>query len=453
MKSRRPGHGNRGRRPRQAAAVPTEPVTLTIDGYIHDGRGLARHQGQAVFVSGALDSEQVEARWTKRQSRFSEARLLQVLSPSPQRVEPACKHYGRCGGCQLQHASHAHQLEIKQNSVLDQLARAGAPAPQTLLPPIVGNPWHYRSRARLAVMFDKAGQLSFGFRRQGDSQLVNIEQCPVLPESLQGLIEPLRVLLQQLDVKAVSHVELIATQDQSVVILRHTRALKAEACAALTHFAESQCCQVWLSPDNQQLTDIAGEPLDPRLSFALVGGSLELRFHPLDFTQVNPEINRAMVDQAVRLLDPQTDEHVLDLFCGIGNFSLPLAQQAGRVTGVEAIKSMVARAGENAQSNQLSNLDFIAADLEQASLKTLQKKIGQFHAVLLDPPRAGAALACQQLAETAAKRILYVSCNPATLARDAHSLTQAGFSLDSLGIMEMFPHTSHVETMALFTRR
>lgn len=222
------------RRPQPPApAVPAGTVTLDIDGYIHDGRGLARHNGQAVFVAGALQGERVEARWSRRQARFSEARTLQVLSASAERVGPVCRHYGQCGGCQLQHARPAHQLTIKQNAVLDQLARAGVAPARQLLPPVTAEPWHYRARARLAVLFDKAGRLSFGFRRQGDKQLVNVQQCPVLPEALQALLEPLRTWLQSYSVKAVSHVELIQAQGQVGVVLRHIRPLKPAHSEAL----------------------------------------------------------------------------------------------------------------------------------------------------------------------------------------------------------------------------
>ncbi|MDO3386477.1 23S rRNA (uracil(1939)-C(5))-methyltransferase RlmD [Gilvimarinus sp. SDUM040013] len=448
MKSRRSRRGPQ----RSPVANSSEIVSLDVKGYIHDGRGLAKHKGQAVFVSGALDGEQVEAKWTHRQSRYSEARTINVITPSPQRVAPYCKHFGQCGGCQLQHADSGTQLLIKHNAVLEQLTRAGVRAPSQQLKPIVMAPWHYRARARLAVKFDKAGKLSFGFRRQADSQLVNISECPVLPKTMQRLLQPLRSLLQKYDLKAVSHIELIQAEGETGVVMRHTRPIKAHAQEALQAFEREFQCKLWLSPDNQCLTTITGASTDPRLTLELECGALKLAFHPLDFTQVNCEVNQAMVDQAMRLLAPSAAETVVDLFCGIGNFTLPLAKRAGRVVGVEAIASMVARGRENAVANKLDNVEFMACDLEQHSLKSLQKRIGNFAAVLLDPPRAGALEACKQLPHTAAKRILYVSCNPSTLARDARSLTDAGFSLQSLGIMEMFPHTSHVETMALFTR-
>lgn len=447
MKRRPPSRRPSGPRP----SLPP-PVELDIVGHIHDGRGLARYQGKAVFVSGALNGERVRVRWTKNQSKFAEASTLEVLEPSEYRITPRCQHFGRCGGCQLQYVNHHQQALLKQESVLNQLARAKVPPPRQLLPVLYANPWEYRARARLGVLFDRAGEVTLGFRRLGDKQLVQLSECPILRPELSSLIPELRHWLQHYQVRAVSHIELLYTTSGVAIVLRHISPVPAEALSWLGQWLVGKNCQLWLSPDNQTLTSIDGEPQSPRLTYTLEGSKVKLHFHPLDFTQVNPEINVAMVDQAMQLMAPGPEEHIVDLFCGIGNFSLPLAQRAQRVTAVEAVDRMVARGRENAQSNGVGNVTFLACDLEQHSLVQLEKSNGPFDAILLDPPRAGALLACQQMAETQVKRVLYISCNPATLARDAATLCEQGFVLDNLGILEMFPHTAHVETMALFTR-
>lgn len=443
-------------RSRPTTRPSADPIELSVHGTIHDGRGLAHHGGKAVFVSGALEGETVLARLVNEQSRFCEARTLEVIEPSSQRVAPPCVHFGRCGGCQLQHMAEQTQHAVKQDGLLDQLRRRALELPAPLLPPLTGEPWGYRSRARLGVQFDKTGRVSLGFRQARDKVLVDLQQCPVLAPPLAALLAPLRAWLQEQALTPVTHVDFIQAEAVTALVIRHTQALPASALKTLTEWSHAQGATVWLQPakDPMQLLKLAGEPVDPRLRYCLADGALSLGFHPSDFTQINPAINRAMIDQALELLAPQPHEHLLDLFCGIGNFSLPMARLAGRVSGVEAVEAMVARGRENAAYNGLGNLSFFACDLTREPMGRLLGKTGQIDTLLLDPPRAGAREICEQLGGIkSVGRILYVSCDSATFVRDTGILTQQGYRLTQLGTMEMFPQTSHLEIMALFTRQ
>ncbi len=439
---------------RQPPAFTPRDIELNLTATSHDGRGIGRLDGKAVFVTGALEGETVRARLTSDQSRYSEARCLEVLQAASERVAPKCRHFGHCGGCQLQFMRDAHQPEVKQQGLLNQLARAGVQAPEPMAKPLVADSYGYRSRARLGVTFDKAGQLSFGFRQWRDKQLVNLRQCPVLAPELEALLAPLNECLQQFQLKAVTHVDLIATTGRPGCVLRHTQPLPQGAVTALVNLVNKYDADAWLQSekDTSQLTDLSGQRVDPRLVLPLPDFDLQLAFHPADFTQVNRDINTLMLRQAMGWLAPTPGMKVFDLFCGMGNFTLPLARLGAEVIGIEAIETMVSRGRENAALNALPSATFRAFDLTKTSLAQLQIELGTPDALLLDPPRAGAQNVCEQLAESDIKRVLYVSCNPATLTRDAHTLTQGGYRLVRLGVMDMFPQTSHIESMALFER-
>ena len=457
--SRRPSrsrpHNHRPRR-KAAAAAPLDrsPFELSVERLSHDGRGIGSHGEKTIFVEGALPGEQVRAQLTASHSRFDEAVSRAILGPeSPQRIAPVCPHYQRCGGCHLQHLDPEAQLQHKQTAVLEQMQRWGGLTPRRLLAPLQSPPTAYRQRARLSVWYDRDGRISLGFREAGSKQLVAIEQCPVLTPVLDSLLAPLQVWLQNLQAKrALAHLELIAAEAGPLLVVRHTQPLKADDIAALQALAQSRELDVWLQAEaSGELRNLAAESGDPRLHYSLPEFDVRLGFHPGDFIQVNGAVNRQMVSQAVALLADTGTSAVLDLFCGIGNFTLPLARRFKRVVGIEGAEPMVERGRENAALHQLDNVDFIAVDLEK-DVRPLARQLGKIDAVLLDPPRAGARGAMGLLEQLSPQRVVYVSCNPATLARDAKDLAAMGYSLDALGVMDMFPQTAHIEAMALFTR-
>lgn len=440
---------------------------FTIDRLSHDGRGVASLDGKTVFIDGALVGEKVTARLVEDHARFIDARIDQLIESAPERVVPPCEHFSNCGGCQLQYMQSSAQVEMKQKAVLEQLLRWGGVVPRKILPPITAGDSAYRSRARLGVWYEDDGSVTLGFRQRYSNAITSISQCMVLAPELNALIAPLHKWLSELRAaKAVTHIELVKGEKEIAVILRHTKKLADADLAALIQLAEQQStpqqtCTVWLEPNgNQGLTDLTGQPCDPRLAYPVAG--LELAFHPQDFTQVNPQVNQQMVAQALALLELKPGDRVLDLFCGIGNFTLPMAQQCAEVIGIEAVESMVLRGRENAERLQIDNATFIAANLADMTHTQLQRlgdmKAQEIAAILLDPPRDGAKDIIASILRLGAnkqlspKRIVYVSCNPATLARDSALLAEAGYRLETLGVLDMFPHTGHVESMALFLR-
>lgn len=435
-----------------------------IDRLSHDGRGVASLDGKTVFIDGALVGEKVTARLVEDHARFIDARIDQLIDSSPERVVPPCEHFASCGGCQLQYMQPSAQVEMKQKAVLEQLQRWGGVVPKQILPAISAGDRAYRSRARLGVWYEADGSVTLGFRQRYSNDITPVKQCVVLVPELNALLAPLHNWLTELRaVKAVTHIELVKGQNATAIILRHTKKLAEADLLALSHLAETAQCKVWLEPNgNLGLTDLAGEPCDPRLGYSVEG--LELGFHPQDFTQVNPQVNQQMIAQALDLLALKPTDRVLDLFCGIGNFTLPIAQQCAEVVGIEAVESMVLRGRENAERLTITNAKFIAANLADMTHTQLQRLGGAnkeqgIAAILLDPPRDGAKdiiasiLRWDAEKQLSPKRIVYVSCNPATLARDSALLAEAGYHLDKLGVLDMFPHTSHVESMALFLRK
>lgn len=433
---------------------------FTIERWSHDGRGLTNLDGKTLFVQGALPGERVSARLVEEHPRFIDARVDQIIEISDDRTEPPCPHYQACGGCQLQHVKPQAQIELKQHALVQQLQHWGKVSPKRILPAVSVSAQGYRNRARLGVWYEQDGSVSLGFRQQQSKTIAAIQHCLVLAPELNTLIPPLQQWLEQLrSAKAVTHIELVRGGDESAVILRHTKNLTEHDLNSLAQFSQQHVCNIWLEPNgNRGLTDLAGNPCSPRLNYLL--RDLSLNFHPQDFTQVNPHVNELMVTQALALLDLQPHERVLDLFCGIGNFTLPIARNCREVIGIEAVESMVVRGRENAESMGITNAKFIAANLADMTHTQLQRLAGGkeqgIAAILLDPPRDGAkevVTTIKQWVDTrqlSPKRIVYVSCNPATLARDAAILAEAGYQLDAAGVLDMFPHTSHVESMALF---
>lgn len=434
----------------RAAPLPVgKKQVLNIERLAHDGRGIAFHEGRTWFVSGALAGEQVEARVLAARSQVVEARAERILMPTPQRRTAQCVYAGRCGGCTLQHMPHAEQLELKRRALAEQLARFAELEPEEWAPPLVGPEFGYRRRARLAVRWDaKAGQLEVGFRAAASQAIVDIDDCPVLVRPLQMLLHDLPEILRNLaKPQALGHVELFQG-NASAILVRHITPLAEADLQRLRAFCRSHAAQLWLQGEGEPQPDRPGEPL----AYPLQGWNLELQYRPGDFVQVNAPVNEAMIAQALGWLAPSRTERVLDLFCGLGNFALPLARQAREVVAVEGIEAMVARGRRNAADNALDNAHFFQADLSKPLLDA-PWATGGFPAVLLDPPRDGALEVVRQMGALQAERVLYVSCNPATLARDAAELARQGYRLKRAGILDMFPQTAHVEAMALFEKR
>jgi len=429
----------------------SHPDALHILRLSHEGRGVARNaEGKTVFVEGALPGEWVTVKVQKTLSRYNEAVLDELLEASPQRESPSCIHYANCGGCQLQHLQQASQLAFKQQLVAELL---GFPE-SAMAAPLTGRPLEYRRKARLGVKWRKDGRLLLGFREKNSPFVTATPECRVLQPELQSLLPSLYEFLPRLEGKKhLGHLELIQgeTRRGLVVRLLRSRARMSPVDQRLWQDWATQVGVLLFFQDDQELSCVNADPGPQPFAYELQG--LNLAFSSRDFIQVNPEINRRMVAQALTWLDLQGDEKVLDLFCGFGNFSLPLAQKAAEVLGVEALQSQVERAAGNAQANGLeTRAVFLAADL---NLPLRQQAFADRHwdLVLLDPPRAGADQVCQEIKALGADKLLYVSCNPATLARDAEHLKHQGYRLERLGIMDMFPQTAHVESMALFIRR
>lgn len=436
-----PAGGNR------APQVPVgKKQRLHIERLAGDGRGIAFVEGRTWFVSGALAGESVDARVLGARGKVVDARLERVLQASPERREAPCQYYERCGGCNLQHLPHDGQLTLKQRLLAEQLQRVAGVQPEQWATPLVGPEFGYRRRARIAVRWDpKARHLDVGFRAEASQDIVAIDECLVLVQPLQAIFRHLPTVLCSLSKpQALGHVELFSGTAQAVLV-RHVAPLPAEDLARLEAFCKQAGAQLWLQGDGEPAPVEAGQTL----GFALEPWGLELAWRPGDFVQVNAQVNTLMIEQALAWLAPQPEDRVLDLFCGLGNFALPLARRAREVVAVEGVQAMVERAEANARSNNVHNARFFQADLSQPLAGAGWAAEG-FSAVLLDPPRDGAFEVVQGIARLKAKRLVYVSCNPATLARDAQILVGQGYRLTRAGILDMFPQTAHVEAMALF---
>lgn len=429
-------------------------LELNITRLSHDGRGVGRDaQGKTVFVDGVLPGEKVSYEIKKMKPRFNEADVIEILESAPERVVAKCPHFLTCGGCSQQHISHEAQLAAKQQSLLEQLQHFGQVTPREILPALTGPIWGYRTKARLGVKYViKKSKMLVGFRERQKSYLADIDSCAVLHPKVSALIQPLKIFLATLDgYMHIAQIEVAVGGEQLALIFRNLEPLNLTDQELLISFAKQYSFDLYLQPGGPE-TIIKIYPKDQteRLYYSLPEYNLKLAFYPTDFTQVNPELNRQMLQQALRLLDLKPNDNVLDLFCGLGNFTLPIAKQVNSVLGIEGSQAMVDRGYENAKLNNITNVNFIAADLtaNHTSSAWAQQK---YTKILLDPPRSGAAEILPLVNSLGAEIILYVSCNPATLARDSGILTQQyGYTMQSVGIMDMFPHTTHVEAMALF---
>ncbi|MGI2181132.1 23S rRNA (uracil(1939)-C(5))-methyltransferase RlmD [Shewanella oncorhynchi] len=428
-------------------------LSLSVEQLDHLGAGIAQHQGKVVFIPGALPDETVTVQLTEQKKNYARAKLIKVDSSSPERVEPECPHYHTCGGCDLQHMSLSGQREHKEAALLDIMAKFAGTEGGALSPALTGEGWHYRRRARLATLFDKnTKHLSLGFRAASSSNVVPISQCLVLAKPLSDLIVPFAKLLNQLSAKAsLGHLELIAADNGHFAVLRITKALNDKDLAKLSAFAELHQIHICLQDNEGQFQGVGAElvlPVYQLLDENAQSDAVSLSFTPGNFVQVNGQINKAMVAQAMDWLAPAPDERILDLFCGMGNFSLPLAKMGADVIGVEGVAEMVTQARVNAKANNLDKLTFYHGDLS-ADL-SLEPWMGKIDKLLLDPARAGAFESLQWLKKMKPRKVVYVSCNPASLARDSAVLLERGYRLQQLGLIDMFPQTHHIEAMALF---
>ena len=440
-------------------SVPSATFEAVITDLSHDGRGVTRVDGKAVFVSGALLGEQAILRLRKRHRHFDEAEVVELITRSPHRVEPRCRHFGQCSGCSLQHLDAESQIATKQRVLAENFERIGKVTPQLWLPPLTGEPWGYRRKGRLSVRnVLKKGRVLVGFREEENPRFVaDIQQCEVMHPALGPKVGLLADLLNGMDAaNDIPQIEFAAGDDTMALVFRHMQPLSERDLAALTAFGQQHQLAIYLQPGGNSSVHPLW-PEHPRLAFRIASGDVdvddvELEFQPLDFVQVNADMNQRMMARTLELLDPQPTDRVLDLFCGLGNFTLPIARRVAEVVGVEGEHGLVERAAQNAARNGIDNARFHVANLFEDQRATDWAR-QPWDKLLLDPLRAGADKVLEYLPHKQTRRIVYVSCHPASLARDAGILVnQHGFKLQSAGVMDMFPHTAHVESIALFER-
>lgn len=420
----------------------------------HDGRGIARIDGKAVFVEGALPGERVTLRIIKRRRQMDEACLGNIVVPSADRVAPKCAHFGVCGGCSLQHLAPLAQLAAKQAQLLEDLARIGRVAPERIIAPLRGPEWAYRRRARIGVKYvHKKGRVLAGFRERDKPYLADIRHCEVLVAELRALPEMLAALVETLGSREqVPQVEVAVGDNATALVFRVMQPLRPEDLEKLDAFGLQHDLRIYLQTGGiDTIRPLRPEPSPLRYSIEPFGVVIE--FGPADFVQVNRSINASMVTAAIDELAPESGDQVLDLFCGLGNFTLPLARRCSAVVGIEGDVGLLAKARANAALNDIGNTRFFAENLfDPPSFGAWA--LGHYERVLLDPPRAGAREVVSRMACWRPRRVVYISCHPGSLARDAGILVESqGFRLVAAGVMDMFPHTTHVESIAVFERR
>ena len=434
---------------------PPEEHVATVDSLSHDGRGVARVEGRVCFIAGALPGETVRFSSLRKRRSWVVGRLEEVVEPSPERVAPRCAVFGVCGGCALQHLLPRSQIEAKQRTLFDNLERIGKVEPGTRYEPITGPLWHYRRKARLGVrLVPKKGGVLVGFRERDKSYITSLTECHTLVRPVSDLLPPLHELVSGLSrPDRIPQIETAAADNALALVFRHLEPFSGDDLTRLGDFGRIHGLQIFLQPGG--LDTVA--PLWPRepepLHYDLPDHGLRMRFQATDFIQVNAAVNRKLIGRALELLGPRTGERILDLFCGLGNFTLPVARSGATVTGVEGEAALVTRAQENAAANGLDNAVFLRADLHREAVGEILPGTA-WDKLLLDPPRSGAVEVVKQLVpRLRPERVVYVSCNPATLARDAAIMVRRnGYRLAGAGIIDMFPHTAHIESIALFLR-
>lgn len=425
----------------------------TVDGLTHEGEGIV-HGGKTVFVAGALPGERIRFERVRRRKHHDEARLLEILEPCAERVRPACEHFGVCGGCALQHLGAGRQIEAKQAELGESLARIARVAPDTWLAPLRGPQWGYRRRARLGARYvRKKSRVVVGFRERAAPYVTETRRCEVLAPPAGALVGALAALIDQLAVRErLPQIEVAVGDDTAALVLRVLEDPPPQDLARLRDFECAHGVTLYLQRGGlDSVAPLTPGPTVP-LAYRLPEFDLRLEFAPTDFIQVNGPMNRALVAAAVSLLAPSADSRVLDLYCGLGNFTLPLARRAGSVFGLEGDSALVERARHNARLNGLDNAAFAVADLASPELAERAVLAERFSHVVLDPPRAGAREVMRTIARIRPLRVLYIACHPGSLARDVGTLVhEHGFRLGAAGVVDMFPHTTHVESLALLT--
>ncbi len=430
---------------------------LSLD---HEGHGIARIGGKVTFVDGALAGERVEIVVYRKHAKYNSANAITILKPSAQRTEARCPYFGRCGGCSMQHLEASAQVAAKQRVLEENLARIGKVKPELMLSALHGPSWGYRTRARLSARWvDKKGGGLVGFREKRSSYITDMVSCEVLTPDVSGLIQPLRELIGELsNATRIPQIEVAVGEHVTVLVFRLLEPWNDDDAARVRAFADRHRVQIWEQAKGPDTVRPFWPDIAPELSYSLPEFGLVMPFRPTDFTQVNIAINRALVSRAVRLLDPHPGERIGDLFCGLGNFTLPLARSGADVLGIDGSKELVERARENALRNHLPNAHFVVDNLFEMTPEKFAA-LEHFDKLLIDPPRSGAIEVVKSLPDAtetesgAPQRIVYVSCDPATLARDAEVLVHIkGYRLEAAGVANMFPHTAHVESIALFTR-
>lgn len=429
------------------------PVAV-IESLDHEGRGVARVDGKAIFIEGALPGETVEYQVHRSRPTYEQAEALRIIKRSAQRVTPRCRHFGTCGGCSMQHLDPVAQAATKQRVLEDALWHVGKVRPQIIYPAIHGPAWAYRYRARLGVrLVPKKGGVLIGFHERRSSYIADLQSCDVLPPHISAMLPKLKMLVAGLSIAdRLPQIEVAVSDDTTVLVFRNLLPLKSGDEARLAAFADTEGVQVWLQPGGPESIRPLHPKDGPGLAYTLPEFDVSMDFRATDFTQVNVQINRLLIRRSMQLLDPRPGERIADLFCGLGNFSLPIARRGATVVGVEGSDTLVARALENARKNGVAECsEFYAANLFEATEDSLAA-LGRLDKLLIDPPREGAIAVVKALGPAQLPpRIVYVSCNPATLARDAAVLVrEKGYVLRGAGIANMFPQTSHVESIALF---
>ena len=425
---------------------------LSLD---HEGHGIARIDGKVTFVDDALAGERAEITVYRKHAKYNSAHAVAILKSSAQRTTPRCQYFGRCGGCSMQHLEASAQVAAKQRVLEENLARIGKVSPDVVMRALHGPSWAYRTRARMSARFvDKKGGVLVGFREKRSSFITDMSSCEILTPDVSALIQPLREMMVQLsNASRIPQIEIAVGEHITVLVFRLLEPWTDDDAVIVRSFAEQHHIQVWEQSKGPDTVRPFWPDIAPELSYSLPEFGLTMPFRPTDFTQVNVAINRALVSRAMRLLQPQAGERIADLFCGLGNFSLPIATSGAEVLGIEGSSDLVARARENALRNKLPNAHFVVDNLFEMTPEKFAT-LGQIDKLLIDPPRSGAIEVVKSLPDSGAPhRIVYVSCDAATLARDADELCHnKGYRLEAAGVANMFPHTAHVESIALFTR-
>jgi len=423
-------------------------VKVSITRLDFNGCGVGKYHKKPIFIEGALTGESVSVKVIEQKNKYSRGKLVEVLSASDSRVVAQCQHFLNCGGCDLQHITPSSQLDFKQQKITELFARNGYAHTLPWQDPIISEPWHYRRKARIGVQYNKAGQVTVGFRQRGSNQLINIKSCSVLVEPLNKIFTPLKTLLAKLSGKnAIGHIEVISA-NQITVVVRQLEKITNQDKQHWQNFSDNNSCEI-LIDNGKSVIPLFDDVLTP-IAYDL-DDNINIKFGSENFIQVNHDVNKQMISQALSWLNLSKQDNVLDLFCGLGNFSLPIAKKVAQVTGIEGVDQMVIKAQENAQHNSLTNCEFYQADLNSNWLNESWSE-KKYTKLLLDPARAGAYQALEQLVNFNIPTVLYVSCDPATLAKDSELLLAKGYRIEKISLMDMFSQTKHIETMVLFVK-